>query len=378
MRILFNCSTNLQGGAAQNAANFVIKSIDENQLGIDNIEYYYILSSPVKKIIDDYGYIILNYSLIKKSPSRDFSSRKTIKLIEGKVNPDIVFTMAGPAYVKFSGIHIMGCSNPYIIFANLSDILFGRSKIQALYRYLQTIYQKYHIKNADYFLFQSESSKKYFMEAMGKNKDNAFVVPNAMGLAGLSSQDHDSTNIYSEYDCMILCPFENYPHKGLHLIPKISEQMVKKYNNFKFVVTVPSESEVNFDSRYSSYSQFISFIGKQPYKQMANLYSNADVVFLPSILEIFSSVCIEALFFKKPLVVADREFNREILGEYAFYCNPSSTESCVSAINFAYEVRDDYDYLNNAKDFICSKYGLYKDRYSAIKKILMKISNDQF
>ena len=372
-KILFNCSTNIQGGAAQNAGNFVINSLTELELGKQNCEYYYILSPEVKKILDDYGYVISNYSLIKKSPSKNLSSRKLIKLIESRFNPDLIFTMAGPSYVDFSAPHIMGCSNPYIIFAKFRDILFGRSLLISIYRFLQTTYQKFYIKKAEYFIFQSNASKKSFSDLFNIDDSKTFVVPNAMGIASDDLINRNATSLTQRAELTILCPFENYPHKGLHVIPSISARMSKKYKKFTFVVTASPEFKIHLDSKYSQYLKFISLIGKQPYQRMANLYHNSCIVFMPSILEIFSSVCIEALFFKRPLVVADREFNREILGQYAFYCDPFSAQSCYDAINAAYEIRHNDKYLEAASSYISSKYGAYSNRYSSINKILMDL-----
>lgn len=129
MKLLFNCSTNIQGGAAQNAANFIISSVKNNNQNSSCIKYHFIISEPVKKILDSQKCHLKDYSLIQKSPSKSFVSRNEIKSIERKFCPDIVYTMAGPAYVKFNSKHIMGCSNPYVIFADYSDIYFGRNAV---------------------------------------------------------------------------------------------------------------------------------------------------------------------------------------------------------------------------------------------------------
>jgi glycosyltransferase involved in cell wall biosynthesis len=374
-KILFNCSTNIQGGAAQNAANFIMNAIDETEFGNHVIEYYYILSPQVKKILDDFGYICSNYKLVKKSPSKNLSSRKLIHSIEKNYNPDLVFTMAGPAYVDFNASHIMGCSNPYVIFANMKDIFFGRTFTESIYRYAQTSYQKYYIKKADNFIFQSKASQKKFSKNFNIDNKNSFIVPNAMGLT-TTEPEIKNKNLFQRDHFLIFCPFENYPHKGLHIIPRIIEEMLKKYKAFKFIVTTPSEFQINYTKKNPHLMKYISLIGKQPYKSMGNLYDTADIVFMPSILEIFSSVCIEALFFRKPLVVADREFNREILGKYAIYCDPFSIRSCYEAIESAYKIKENAEYLEAARNYICAKYGGYDCRYTNIKKILMSLTND--
>ena len=72
---------------------------------------------------------------------------------------------------------------------------------------------------------------------------------------------------------------------------------------------------------------------------MRELLQKSDVVFMPSILEIFSSVCIESLYFRVPIVVSNKDFNRDILEEHAFYCDPNSIESCCESIQHAIKKR---------------------------------------
>ena len=48
-KVLFNCSTNIQGGAVQNSANFVLSSQNDQ-----DIEFHYLVSEPVNSIIQHF------------------------------------------------------------------------------------------------------------------------------------------------------------------------------------------------------------------------------------------------------------------------------------------------------------------------------------
>ena len=369
-KILFNCSTNIQGGAAQNAANFIISSQDDHNNGL--IEYHYIVSEPVKSILDGYRISPENLFFIQKSPARNFNSRKEVLSIEKRVAPNLVYTMAGPSYVNFKSIHVMGSSNPYVIFARKKDISFGRSGYKFLIRYLNTYYQKLHASRADFFIFQTKSSAESFSGKFNISPNNYFYVPNSLGAnkenneIGRSKKDTNET-------LEILCPFENYPHKGFHLLPKISSLLLEKKLKHKFIVTIKKDEHSSAILGNQYLEDNIKLIGKRPYQAMGELYAKTDIVFMPSILEIFSSVCLEALFFKKPLVLADRSFNRDIVNDFAFYCDPYSIKSCIKAIESASTMVNDEVYLQEAKEFIISNYGSYNDRYTSIRDILIKL-----
>ena len=91
------------------------------------------------------------------------------------------------------------------------------------------------------------------------------------------------------------------------------------------------------------------------------------------LLEVFSSVCIESVYFKKPIVVSDKGFNREILGEYALYCDSFSSYDCSKKIIQAVDLINKTEYLNEARKYILNKFSFYNIRYNKIKKIFREI-----
>ena len=92
MKVLFNCSINVVGGAIQNAYNFIINALND-----DEIEWLFLVSPQIhdqlfkKNVSDDRIINIIN------SPSKRFKTRKLIFEYEKQFNPDLVYTMAGPA-----------------------------------------------------------------------------------------------------------------------------------------------------------------------------------------------------------------------------------------------------------------------------------------
>ena len=322
------------------------------------------------------GYTInsANIFVIMKSPSKSIYSRYQILQIANNINPDLVFTMAGPAYVNFKSLHLMGCSNPYVLFASAKDIFFGRNFIEFLIRYAHTRYQLYYIKKATHYLFQSNSSRDELSNKISVK--NSFVIPNAVGIidrdilfSPLQEKKYFQSDKYK-----ILCPFAKYPHKGFHILPKLIKLLDSNNINAHFVVTIDL-GDIPTNSRIANINQnsHISYIGEQQYNHMINLYEECDIVFMPSVLEVFSSVCIEALYYKKPLVIAEKSFNSDIVGDYAFYCNPYSIESCLDAIIRAKSYIKDEKYLKEGKEQVVNKFGMYSQRHKSIIKSINNI-----
>lgn len=377
MRILFNCSTNVEGGTSTNAANFIAESLRN----CSGVEYHYAVSPKVYSLVRDHGVPENRITLFDESPSRSRRSRKLLKSLELDFNPQLVFTMAGPAYVRFLKPHLMGCSNPYIIYASWSDIRFGRNWFEATFRLIQTWYQNYHIKRADYFLFQTMLSGTTFLNKF-KIDAEAHVVPNGIGSFDLIEPSAEKSELFEPGDdgmYTVLCPFQPYPHKGTHILPAIVSMLNQNGRRIRFIVTSdgPDNQLVN-DPKSQSVDRtrsHVTYIGQIDYLKMGTLYSSCDIVFLPSVLEVFSSVCLEALYFKKPLIVADKVFNRDICGPYATYCDPTVPSSCIAALDSATDLKNAWDFLSDGKKHALQTFGTYSDRYGALENIFRKVTN---
>jgi len=367
-KILFNCTTNIKGGTVQNSANFIISAMKEG-LGY---EYYFLVSRAVHNVVKGYIFQVENLFVFDVSPAKSITTRIRIRHLADKINPDLVFTMAGPAYINFNQMHLMGCSNPYILFATAKDILFGRNILEFVIRYVHTRYQMFYIKKADHFLFQTEGSKASFMKKMDRGR--GFVVPNSIGFNGETHNSKGTQYCKHKNDILqVLCPFENYPHKGAHIISKLSSHLNKQGIRAHFIVTINDTKDESMDRNTMPGKIGISYIGPQKYFDMPDLYRRSDIVFMPSILEVFSSVCTESLYFKKPLVVANRSFNSDIVGMYASYCDPHSIESCSRAIMKAMSKIQNNVYLGEGKEYILNNYGKYHNRHKAIIEAISEI-----
>jgi glycosyltransferase involved in cell wall biosynthesis len=60
--------------------------------------------------------------------------------------------------------------------------------------------------------------------------------------------------------------------------------------------------------------------------QCVNLYNSCDIVFVPSLLEIFTAVYPEAMASGKPIVTNNLSFAKSICGDAALYYDYSSAE----------------------------------------------------
>ena len=205
-------------------------------------------------------------------------------------------------------------------------------------------------------------------------------MPNAVGF---KSEEYRGIANNSNFErknkkIRILCPIEKFHHKGFHIIPKLMKYLEKISVYVDFIITIDNENtHVNTSSLNSNYKSTVSYVGNQKYSQMPEFYKNCDIVFMPSVLEIFSSVCTETLYFAKPLVVSDRSFNTDITGPYAFYCDPYSLVSCSEAIMKAIKYIGNDVYLQSSRKYIINKFGQYNNRYLKLTAVIDSILREK-
>ena len=155
---LFNCSTNIGGGTTQNAANFVALALKD-----PSVQWHFALSPHVYKDLLAMGVQPERYQVFE-TPSQSPVMRNAVLKYEQAIKPTLTYTMAGPAFVKFDSLHVLGCSNPYVSNLDRMALMCGRNYAQAAVMYLRSRYQLYQFKAAQFWIFQTESSRNGFCQ----------------------------------------------------------------------------------------------------------------------------------------------------------------------------------------------------------------------
>lgn len=371
MKILFNCSTNVVGGGVQNAYNFIKYALEDNE-----IEWFFLVSPSVYRLLEKSEIFDHRIIRIKESPSRNSRSRKKIEEYENSFKPDIVYTMAGPAYVSFNNYHVMGISNAYITHAKLKNFFHGRGLFTSIEKLLNVVYRLFYAKKADSFFFQTKNSRDSFCKRFHVDKRKTAIIPNAIGDVFVSG---DMSNTQKDGILNIFCPAAAYPHKNLQIIPQIAQKLESQINDkkFKFTLTIPKESKlwikIKKEASRRRVLNLIDNIGPFNYQDAPKLHNNADLIFIPSILETFSTSYLEGMASRKPLLVCDLPFASEICGENAIYFKPFSTKDATHKIKEVINNYDHYSTLFANMEFSFDVYGDQSDRYNLIKKNLLSL-----
>lgn len=378
MNILFNCTTNVVGGGMKNSA-FLIKKAVENK----NFNWHFAICLPVSDLLKEWNVDISrgNFTIFENSPATNFSARKKLKTLEKDLKIELVYTMAGPAYVKFNSRHIQGLSNPYITHGEWEAFRFRGDFFKTIKYYGYVGVQFLYALKASDFVFQTNYAMESFKKRSRIDGQRLHVIPNAFDLSlkeyfkdlGDTSKD----NLQNEVN--VFCPGAAYLHKGFQYIPSIVKEIKNRTDKpFKFILTLSFESNLwkSIETQIKELNLQNEIVNFGPYKytDLQSLLETSDIVFVPSMLETFSASYLEAMCAKKKLVVADKNFARDICGNYATYVNPKNPIDSSKALVDLFTDSSLSQSEKSLADEILKKYGNQEERFQKIIDLLKKFS----
>ena len=163
-------------------------------------------------------------------------------------------------------------------------------------------------------------------------------------------------------------------HKNLGIMVPVTEYLERLHPgfSFRFVLTC-NEAPFALPERLNNH--FV-FVGNVDVTECPNLYEQADIMFMPTLMECFTATYPEAMRMDVPIVTTDLEFARGLCEDAACYYSAIDAEAAAEAI---YKVATDKEYasqlVTNGKEQV-KKYDNYQQRADKLIKILEEITND--
>lgn len=372
MKILIDCSSLQVGGGIQVATSFI------NDLNTLNLSYEFlvVLSPQMSKVFENirfnerFSFINMDKTLY----SGIFKRSKFLKKVENKFCPNVIFTVFGPSYHKSKFPKVVGFAIPHLIYSK-SPFFNKLSFIEKIkINLMMNLKRFFFVRNSDTLIFETDDSRDIFV------KKYKFINPNYVVNNTLNQIFFDSTKwetLAFKFDVKvnyILCLTANYPHKNLQIIPSVIDAILEidKTLEFKFVLSL-SKEEVNFSDYYD---KFICYIGRVELEKIPDLYTHVDVLFMPTLLEVFSTSYLEAMYMKKPIVASDMSFAKDICGDAAVYCSPMDGNAYAGAIvKIIIDTKFKNELVEKGSE-IFKKFGTSMDRTNSYIDILKKESEN--
>ncbi len=172
-RVLVNATTCTKGGALQMATMFLQQAIRAPA----EFEWRFAVSEAVHRELSRFGVELREMQVFESSPARDRASRARLLDFEREANADLVFTVAGPAYVRFRARHVVVCAEPWVTHAGVTAYRSLRFPDEWLKYYLWTRYKRRSLRAASAWILQTETARQGLCRRLGIPLERCFVIP---------------------------------------------------------------------------------------------------------------------------------------------------------------------------------------------------------
>lgn len=324
-KILIDCSPITKGGGVQVLISTLNSIINQKT----SYSYQFILTKSIYPILPSSLRNQKNIFWVKKENRFDkFKLIFKLYFLTLKTKPDIVYTLFGPPYFISFTYHIVGFAKPTLIYPPLRD---NYKFFKKLKDFLSALIFKY----ANFYIVETKTVKKRLKDLLNLKDNTIFVLENSVNPELKKIYKYKKTHQKNDTSKIIFVPSSYYPHKNLEIILPITNYLLKKINNFKFILTINENDFKKYfkiNSINKKLKNHIINIGPQELKSLSSYYSCSNIIFLPTLLECSTAVYPEAFYFKVPLITSNLDFAKELCGEAALYCEPKSYKDCAIKI----------------------------------------------
>lgn len=371
-------TTIVKGGGLQVAAAFIVEAMKDPVTQ----PWLYLINQTLCGELAKFGIETESkrFEIFSDSPSKNMAARRRIRALEAEYSPDLVFTLFGPAYVRFESRHLCGVAVPWLThsdrlaFRNLGSPFAAAKKIASL------IWRGIWARAADYWWVEAPIAKDGLVSRLRCPRERISVIPNAAGPQ--YAKMRGVVKKRTEGDLKILCLSAYYPHKNLELIPDVALAMkeMRPELQFTFTVTLPQEMpEVQAIMRRADslgVAGHVKNLGRVPASETPGLYERSDLSFLPSVLEVFSAVYAESQCTGVPLVTADRKFAHDACKDAALYFEPLDARDAAEKIIYLAEHHDEWQRLSDRGREISARMPDSSERFQLLKKTILSVAAD--
>lgn len=333
-RVLINALTLNVGGGIQIGKGFIEYCAKRN---FKDLKLDFLISRELYESLDKRLIKRIKYWKINSRPpyflAEGIKIKKFIKKICRNNKYNLIYSIGFPSYINFNIPELGRYTNPweFMPISHVWELLSFKEKIK---RFLLIIYRVYWARKANYYETQTSYAAKRIEKKIKIDKKKIFVINNSVN-PFFKNQKLGKKKLSKKK--IIFCLAADHIHKNILSIPLISFflNQIDKKNEYVFYITVPNNSKtwIEIKKKMKTLNIFnIVNLGKLNLSQCKKYYIKSDCILQPSLLEVFSATYIEAMQMKKPLIIPNLKFTRDICGDGAIYYKYNSPLSAAKKI----------------------------------------------
>lgn len=329
MRIIINASNVHYGGQLQVAISFITEL---SQFSIH--DYHVFLSVEVDQQIKKDRFPS-NFSFYTFSSYSGYSDRfmqkwmslkrlRRLKLLERVIHPDVVFSVFGPVFWRPATPHVAGFAIPTFVYHDSPyfKTVSGYEKLKR--RLMNEVRSRFFLRFVDFLVVETEEVRQRLIHRLNVNPEKIFQVSNTYSrIFNQPEMWSDRVKLPARVpgEIRLVTISANHLYKNLKVVDEVISQirLRRPHLRFKFILTINRRNLKNLTTANRNY---VHFTRKIKVEECPYLYSQCDLMFLPSLLDCFSASYPEAMKMGLPIVTSDLSFAKNVCGDAAVYFNP--------------------------------------------------------
>jgi glycosyltransferase involved in cell wall biosynthesis len=187
------------------------------------------------------------------------------------------------------------------------------------------------MNNYDAFVVQTTAMAQAISAEVGARP--IAVIPNMLSapFSKIEMRTRHDLPQREENEIRLFYPARAYPHKNHGILSDVSRQYKSNFDSrLTFVVTLTNKE---YAEVFPTECPEVMNIGPVAASTLPSLYAQTDGLFFPSLNETFSASPLEAAFMRKPIVISDRPFARDLLSDRATYFDPADAADAACKIH---------------------------------------------
>lgn len=378
MKILVNATNLSVGGGVQVATSFIAEAVKKNE---PDIEWRFCVSRQVAENVEK----ILgqehtpDLAVFDQNPNhilRGCKARKRLRAETARLQPDIIFTVFGPFWMKFAGrdskqptAHLAGCAVCWSTHPN--RLVYEKiGKIRTLKRKIRRAWDFFCLRRAQYFWIELDIAREGLKRGAGTTDARIRTISNTCAQVFFDAPKPAAD--FRGNEIRLLSMGNPYVHKNFDIIPDVlvALKMRDPKRKYVFTLTAPEDGEewrnIRTKAERLRVEDGIRTVGKVVLADCPALYSANDILFMPTLLETFSATYPEAMAMRRPIVTTNLNFAHDICKNAAVYYSPLDPKDAAEKIVQIVENAELRESLIAAGDDVLATFPSSREKYEQL------------
>ena len=174
INVLINATTILEGEGSRSAVEFIQAAESKSS---PSITWHYAVSRTVARGLLANKQNLRSAYFFEHSPANSKSDRKRLKAIEENIDADVVFTVSGPAYVRFDVPHICGVADGWVTDSILKALRSASGVREMAADFARSVYKGYWFSKADEWMVEASNAKQGLIERLRLPGKDIVILP---------------------------------------------------------------------------------------------------------------------------------------------------------------------------------------------------------